>query len=172
MKIAVTDTMPAENSEIPSQIYRVRIIGTSLKSSSSGNPMTTLIGEIIEPDKVEIDGQLRNVAGRQFQLYLMHVPDKAWGQGTVLQFCGRLGLDVGEFYDTELHSEYFLGMEFDMPISCERDIKRFERKPGEKLGQPMLDGEGNEILVGYRLNGQVREVPVFCKPVRNDSIVF
>ncbi len=167
------------NAFIPKMRYRARVIGTKLGEASSGNPMTTLKCEIID-DKVEHDGKEYEVAGRQFPLFLMHVQNESWGQAKVEEFCRRLDIDIQEeddgmggtalLYDDSLHNEYFKGMEFDIILHAEENVKREEKRPGEKLGRPILDGEGKEIKDGWRVVGDIGDVPQYCNPSRNETI--
>lgn len=166
--IAKSDTVVGNKCPIPTELYRGRVIGTKEGKSSGGHPMTTLTCEIIAPETVVIDDKEYKIAGRQFMLWLMHVPSEQWGQGKVFSFMDKLGLDCGEDYDTTKHKEYFLGMEFDIILSSEEDIKRMAPKPGQKLGDPIRDGEGNPISLGYRITTDLDNVPVHCRPTRTE----
>lgn len=164
------DVVQGGNFELPRNRYRVRIVGTSFGKSSGGHDMTTLKCEIIEPEFIMVDGKEAPIAGRKFSAWLMHVPDEPWGQSRVFEFCDKLGVDVGDDYDTGLHKEYFHGMEFDWILSSKEDIKRQERKPGQKVGDPILDGEGKEISNGWSVTAQLDDVPAKCNPVKNPDI--
>lgn len=171
-KYSKSDSVQGGKCQVPKQLYRARVTGTKFGKSGKGHDMTTLTCEIIDPEAIELNGETLRIAGRQFNLWLLHVPNETWGQARVFDFMERLGIDHGGEYDTDLHKEYFLGMEFDIVLDSEEDVKRYEKQPGEKEGKPILDGEGNPISDGYRILAQVDSVPTKCRPVKNDSIAF
>jgi hypothetical protein len=167
------------NSWIPKLRYRARCIGTKNGKSGGGHNMTTLSCEVID-DTVEQDGTSYEVAGREFKLFLMHVQKESWGQARVEEVCKRLGVELeteddgmgGEavVYDDELHKEYFHGREFDIILHSEERIKRKEKKPGQKVGDPILDGEGNEIKDGWMIQADLLDIPEHCNPTLNEEI--
>lgn len=141
--------------------------------------MTTLTTEIID-DTITLDEKEYVVAGRQARLFLMHVQKESWGQARVEVFCRKLALPIEEsddgiggtemLYDDEKHELYFKGMEFDIVLHPEEQVKRMDKKAGEKEGKPILDGEGNEIKDGWRLVGGIDDVPSHCAPNRNMTV--
>lgn len=165
---------------LPRGRYRARVIGTKKgKSSKDDHVMTTLTCEIIED--ATVNGEELQCAGRQFTMFLHHVANETWGQSQVFKLCKRLGIKLpteddgmgGEtpLYDDDLHKEYFHGMEFDIILSSSEDVKRYEPEQGEKLGKPILDGEGNPISGGFRINlPNINDVPEHCNPVKNEEI--
>ncbi len=166
---------------IPTQTYRVRCIGTKLSKSSSNFPMTTLDCEIIEPETLTLSGTEVTVAGRTFQLYLIHNPGKVgWAsQDQVFEFCEKIAADLPvnpetsrPRYKTEDHRAYYLGREFDIVLQSEEQIKRLPPKPGQKFGQgdPVLDGEGKPISLGYRITANPDDVPANCHPGVNEQV--
>jgi len=175
MKISKTDTiMGGGKFELPKGCYRARVTGTSFGKSNSGNPMTTLNAEIVEPESITIDGADQRIAGMSFKLYLVHVPSLVGkqtesSQSQVFRFMDKLKVEYdGEEYDTDAHAEYFLGMEFDIILSSEEAIKRLpaDKSKGEKIGAPILDGEGKEISDGWRINANISDVLENCRPSR------
>lgn len=163
-----SDVVQGGKCQIPKDRYRVRVIGEKFGKSSSDADMTTLTVEIIEPEEVLIDNQVFKIAGRQAQMWLMHVPGETWGQSRVFEFMDKLGLDYGTHYDPKLIKEYFHGVEFDIVLSSEEDIQRYPKQQGEKMGKPILDGEGNPITNGYRILANLDAVPDKCRPTRVD----
>jgi len=164
---------------IPEGLYRARCIGTKFTPrNGSGQRMTTLDCEIIEPETLEINGKEVTVAGRKFPIYLIHNPEKTgWAsQEQVMNFCKKLNIDLGSdengepVYDDDLHKEYFHGMEFDIVLKAEEQIKRYQKKPGEKVGAPILDGEGKEISSGWQITTNPDDVLDNCKPTKNEEI--
>lgn len=161
---------------IPEQMYRARCIGVKHGKNSKGNQMTTMSNEIIEPETVEISGKQSTVAGRQFQLFLVHNFDKADGFGSqseVIEFHQKLGvpftqMEEGYTYRTELVEQYYKGMEFDIILRAKEDVKRYQTGPDK--GQPILDGEGKEISGGMRIQANLNDVPPNCHPVRNKEV--
>lgn len=94
----------------------------------------------------------------------MHVPGEDWGQAKVFTFMDKLGIDYGDGYDTDLHEAYFKGMEFDIVLDSEEDVMRKPKQPGQKEGDPILDGEGNQITNGWIIRGDIANVPDKCRP--------
>lgn len=190
MEIAQNDTVLASTFAIPTGSYRVRVINTKLGKSNAGNPMTTLGCEIISPEVVEVDGEEKSVAGRPFNLYLVHIPSlvgaqRVSSQGQVFEFMDRLNLKSmmkdgdtsNPKYVTEHHKEYFLGMMFDIILRAKTNIKRKkltdeDKAAGKKSGDPILDGEGKEIIDGYNIEANISDVPIYCNPERDDSIAY
>ncbi len=174
MKINKSDAIIGGNSEIPAGIYRVRVTKTDKRYNEKWScDMTELKCEIIEPEVVmDPNGREISVAGRQFSYWLMHTTSQTWGQAVVNDFCTRLDVAQEEEYDTDLHKEYFLGMEFDAILSSEEDFKRKPKQPGQKVGDFLLDGEGKKISNGFRVNANLSDVLPNCRPSRNESIAF
>lgn len=172
--------------KIPTQSYRVRVVGTEFGTSNSGNPKTTLKCEIIEPEAVDINGEQVRVAGLKFPMWLTHVPhlvgdQRTSSQAQVFELMDKLGIselmDVdenGEYkYDTDQHKEYFLGCEFDIVLTSVERIKRAritpeEKAKGVKLGKAILDGEGKEIKDGYQIQASISDVLADCRPSRTE----
>jgi hypothetical protein len=168
------------NAFLPKRLYRVRCISTKFGKSSGGHPMTTLSLEIMD-ESIEVDGKVMDIAGRQASMCLMHVPNETWGQARVYPLCKKLGIDLPSVddsmggstleYDTDLHKEYFHGMEFDCVLSSAEDVARMEKQPGQKVGDPIKDGEGNIITRGWRINlVSPDDVPDYCNPEKNQEI--
>ena len=165
-KIAKSDVVVGGKCPLPKNLYRARIIGTKYGKSAKGYDMTTLTCEVISPESVNVDGNDYRIAGRQFNLWLMHVPGETWGQAQVFDFMDKLGIVYGDEYDTERHEEYFKGVEFDIILDSQEEVKRMAPKAGQKQGDPILDGEGNKISDGYRILANLSDVPSQCRPTR------
>lgn len=180
MKINKQDVVLGGKIQLPKQVYRICIVNTEGGKSSSGNPMTTLKCEIIEPETLIIDGTDYRIAGKGFNLYLVHVPGLVGkqtqsSQSQVIEFCTKLGLnpyDEEGNYNTELHKEFFLGRIFDIVLSSEEDFKRYNKQPGEKVGQIMKDQEGNPLSNGYVIRANVSDVLEHCRPERRMDLPF
>lgn len=173
MKISNADVVEGGKSAI-NGLVRARVIDTKAKANDKGYQMTELQCEIIEPETMidpASDKEI-TIAGRRFSIWLLHNPAESWGQARVLEFCKKLNIDVGDTYDTDLHREMFFGMEFDINLTSEEDFKRFPKKPGQKVGDIMKDGQGNNISNGWRINANVDAVPELCNPVKNDNIPY
>lgn len=172
MQIPIEGTPQNRGGYIPEQVYRVRCVDTKFSASNnSGRPMTTLSCEIIEPETVEVEGTPTTVAGRPFSLFLIHNTEKSgWGtQGEVLEFCAKLGIEFAEgFYDTDEHETYFKGMEFDIILRAKEEVKRYTA--GTMRGEPLLDGEGNQIKSEMRINARPSDLLENCHPWRNEAI--
>lgn len=179
MKIKSSEMATNAGGWIPEMLYRVRCIGTAFtKENSSKQPMTTLKCEIIDPEKTTVDGKEVVLAGRPFQMFLIHnVSRTGWAsQEQVMEFCKKLGIETGvddrgePEYDTDLHKEYYHGMEWDMVLSCEEQIRRHPRQPGEKEGKPILDGEGKEISMGFQVRANPSDVPENPRATKNADV--
>lgn len=179
MKISSANIRTNAGGFIPEGLYRARCVSSKFTpKNSSGQPMTTLDCEIIEPESLDINGKTVIVAGRKFNLYLIHnVERTGWAsQEQVMRFCSKLNVDLGTDdagepeYDTDLHKEYFHGMEFDIVLKAEEDVKRYAPEPGQRVGKPILDGEGKEISNGWRITANPDDVPDNCKAARNEEI--
>lgn len=170
MLIDNTQIIRGGKSFLPTALYRAQVVDASYGLSSSGNPMTTLSLEIIEPEKIEHEGKEYMVAGRSFKMFLVHTTSLTGrqtesSQAGVVDFMTKLGLE-DENYDTDKVKEYFLGQQFDIILNSVEDVKRFAKQPGEKVGKPILDGEGKEITNGWNINAQLSDVPANCRPSR------
>ena len=188
MKIAKTDIIQSENVYIPQGTYRVRCVKADfVKENSKKNPMTTLSLEIIEPEKIMVDGSEFSIAGRTFKMFLIHVVEVTKGrnespQAEVYRFMDKLGLTSAmetdennqPVWDSDHTNDYFLGMEFDIALESQENIKRFraDKAAGEKVGKPMLDGEGKEIKEGWQITAFPNQVLPHCNPVRNERVAF
>lgn len=174
MKIPTGQIPQTGSVKLQPQLGRLRIIGTKFEASNSkGNPMTTLTCEVIEPEEVAVDGKLVKVAGEKATIWLIHNPEKDWGgQGMVETFCRKLNVDLDGSYDTELHKEYFKGMEFDIILSSRELIKRYPPKPGQSREEadPILDANGKVISSGWQIQANLSDVPDNCRPSRNEAV--
>jgi hypothetical protein len=173
MIINKADVVVAGRINLPLDTYRVQITKTESGKSAAGNPMTTLAAEIVSPEVKTVNGDEYKIAGMPFRLFLVHTVALVGkqiesSQAEVLRFCTKLGLDIGDNYDTDLHKEYFLGQQFEMLLSSKEDVKRYPKNPGEKEGQPIKDSEGNTISNGFFINAQLRDVLDHCQPTRVD----
>jgi len=170
-----TDAVQGGRCEVPQQLYRVRCIGTKSGKSSSGNPMITIKNEIIDPESIDINGEPFRIAGRQFMMFLMLTGDLLPGQmqsglSQTFEFLEKLGISHGGELDDSLHRELFLGQEWDMVLSSYEDVKRLAPKPGQKVGDPILDGEGNKISAGWFIKANLSDVPAHCRPSKNEQV--
>ncbi len=186
MRISKTDVAQGNNSRVPQGNYRVCCTKAEfIKSNSKGNPMTDLLCEIIEPESVVVDGVEQNMAGRTFHIYLVHTVDIQKGQNQsqqsqVYDLMEKLKLtdmmekdDNGSpVWDSDHTEDYFKGIEFDIALDSSERVKRFapNRAAGEKVGKPMIDGEGNEIKEGWEIKAFSNQVLPHCNPTRNERI--
>jgi len=192
--ISRTDTVFANQVFIPTGTYRVCCTKAELGKSRKGNPMITLTSEIIEPETVEHNGKEIRITGQTFQLYLTLVPglvgkQKESNMAQVWKFCDKTGVtelmprdDNGEPVfeavdsqvpaDREKAQEYFLGLEWDMPLTSKERIKRARQTPEQKAqglpGEPILDGEGNPQKDGWEIEASINDVDYNCRPSRRD----
>lgn len=167
-KFNKADAVVGGRCQIPKDRYRARIINEKVGKSRSDYDMITLTGEIIAPEEIDLNGKVARIAGRQFQLFLMLVPGESWGLDQVCTFMDKLAIDYGGEVDTGLTKEYFHGVEFDIVLDSEEDIQRKPAQPGQKEGDPILDGEGNPITNGWRIIANLNAVPEKCAPSRSE----
>ena len=167
MQISRTDAVMSGNCKTPKGLYRIRCIQVSFteKNKSSGNPMTDLTCEIVKPEEV-IEGDVTyKVAGQRLHVRLIHKPDSAEAN---FQFMDKLKIDHQNNYDSRLADAYFRGTEFDIALSSTEQIKRYDPVAGEKVGKPILDGEGQEITNGWQIQAWPSDVPLNCNPNKVD----
>ena len=178
MKINKSETTTNEGGYIPEGTYRIRVTDTKadMRTAQNKPPMTTLSFEIIEPETVQINGSDVVIAGRKGSIFLIHNVKKAgWkSQEEVFAFCEKLGIELpiadnGEpDYEIDDHVKYFKGLEFDLPLSCRQQVKTYATGPNK--GQPMLDGAGKEIDLGYQIQANASDLSENCNPSRNEII--
>lgn len=172
-----------EGGYLPEQTYRVRVIDTKfdMRSSQKKAPMTTLSFEILEPETGVVNGKTISFAGRKGNIFLIHDVKKAgWAsQSQVMEFAEKLGIDLvnpdtgKKVYDTDKHSEYYKGKEFDIPLGCREQKKVYSMDnaaTGVKRGDPILDAEGAEINLGFQIQANPSDVPENCRPTTNELI--
>lgn len=159
--------------QVPMGLYRVRCIGTNNTKSSSENAhdMMVLECEIIDPPTVDLNGRPAEVAGRKFTMWLHMPATKNWGLEKTCQFMDKLKIEYDpNNVDPKNHKEYFHAMEWDMVLDSEEDVLRKPKQPGQKVGDPVLDGQGNPISRGWRVKADSSMVPDYCNPIRNPNI--
>ena len=164
------ENIAEQGAEVPVGLYRARVLSTSVKKMTKRPEcdMTTLKCEIISPETVQNAGKTVTSAGRQFYLRLMHVPGESWGNGAAQTFLDKLQIPCDEGYDTDKGDELLKGMEFDIVLESEEQIKRYPREEGEKEGKPILDSAGNPVKNGWQIKAELSNVPAYCNPVKTD----
>lgn len=159
----MTDTVMSGKCKTPTGLYRVRCLDASFteKNKSSGNPMVTLDCEIVAPEEVEHEGVTYRVAGQKFNIRLLCSPEKI---GQVREFMDKLQVDHGGEFNSDEVKIYFRGCEWDMALSSTEQVKKYEPKPGQSVGDPILDGEGKPITNGWQIQAWPSDVPLNCRP--------
>lgn len=176
MLINRNDVVRSGGVELPYITYRVRIIGAVFNpKNSKGLPQVELKAEIVFPEKLEIKGAMYNIAGEQFTLYAglsqVVVKKKSPWEITV-EFMDKLGVETPEQFNTDHVKEYFVGWEFDMPLSSEltevrRRVTDEERAQGI-TGETLKDAEGNPVMGRYQIKAALFDVLPNCNPRKTE----
>ena len=154
-----SDAIQSGNVQLPYNRYTLRIKDANYGlSKSSGNPMFTLDCEIVSPQTVELaDGKVGAIDGIRITHYLS-ITEKS--MANYLETCKRLGvpdqLPDGDFdaASLQLDKTPFVGVQFDAICSSQERELRQRPKPGQRVGDPIVDSEGKPIKSGwdYRIN--------------------
>lgn len=139
------------NVRVPRDLYQLRCIDAKFGiSKSSENPMITLTWEIVGPDSITVDGMKADVRGKQLTQYLVLTAKNA---GNVFELHEKLGLPAETLDDQNPDTEVYKNLVVDAILSSEDVISRKEPTPEQRAsrqqGDPILDGEGKQI-VSYR----------------------
>jgi hypothetical protein len=148
--------------------YVVRCVNASFGPSTKGNPMITLEWEVVgKPEQdgtvsptIERNGQKWQVAGlRVSKTYLTLTPKNA---ERVIEFYEKfLGIQDPVVDETNPDMTPFkTGFMIEAIISSEESVQRYEateeeRAAGKYYGEPILDGEGNQIKTQYLTLGMM-----------------
>lgn len=139
----------------PKNRYTIRCIEESFAPSKAGNPMITREFEIVSPEEVEVGDRKYNVAGQTIPQYRTTringddtKSDKCWSS-----FRDELlvtGFDPEAEVDDENPPLEFKGKSFSAILYGKEDTARQsptleQRAKGIKIGDPILDADGNEI---------------------------
>ena len=151
----------AFNAPFPKNRYVLRgIKSTTGISKSSGNPMATIEVEIVcngsGNDIVEFEGQKVNVAGRKFVYYLVYTEENAQN---VFDFFNKLNQPIEEFDpQNPPNTDFIKGLTFDAILSTQPNIPRHPPGPGKKVGDPIKDANGKDIVNGYSVSNQLSDI--------------
>lgn len=159
--------------QIPTNRYRVRCLGAKASKINDAPEFEKfeLAMEIIDPEVIVIDDQEQVIAGRDFTMYVSLNPNKPrGGLADAFVMLRRLGIDTDGGIDSKKAEAYFKGMEFDAILSSQEEFKRLPRQPGQKVGDFILDGFGNKISNGWKINCFPSDVLENGNPVRNEQI--
>jgi hypothetical protein len=167
-KYGKTDYILGGFCAIPRNRYTVRILKAEKNiAKTSGNPKAQLTCEIIAPEHVEINGETYAIAGRQFVIHQTLVPNEPWGVGQLIKGLQKAGFDFKKFNEEEeLDDDKLVVLEkfcFDILLSSEenkqtRPPTEEEKAEGKNELQPILDGEGKEIKLGWNIRANLQEV--------------
>lgn len=146
--VKTADVVQSGNVQIPRNRYSLRVKeAIAGKSKSSGNDMITLNCEIYSPAIIEYDNGKFAIDGVRVTHYLT-LTDTAIGR--YLDFCKRVNIPVPAELDTEnMDVTPFQGLKFDAILdSQERELKQ-KPKPGQRIGDPIVDDNGQPIKSGW-----------------------
>ena len=127
--------------------------------------MTDLLCEVVSPEQVEHEDVTYNLAGQKFHLRIVH---KADAIETTFQFMDKLGIEHNNEYDTKKINDYFRGVGFDIVLTSQEQVARYDATGDEKVVKPILDGEGAEISNGWQIQAWANEVPLNANPDKVD----
>lgn len=135
--------------------YIIRCINQEFAPNKKGNPMITLKWEVVgfqNPDgtlseNVERNGQTYTISGMNLTSYHTITPGGALSM--FFEFQEKLGLNSESVDETNPTMEY-VGICAHSILSSEESMQRKapseEQKAQGKLGDPILDDEGNKIV--------------------------
>lgn len=135
--------------------YVIRCINQEFAPSKKGKPMITLKWEVVgyqEPDgsiteNVERNGQTYTISGMQLTSY--HVIEPGGALSMFFEFQGKMGLNSESVDETNPTMEY-VGIAAHAILSSEESMQRKaateEQKAAGKLGDPILDENGEKII--------------------------
>jgi hypothetical protein len=133
------------NVKIPRKCYKFRVLPDTRfgLSKSSGNPMITLVAEVIEPDVVEdkASGTSIKVGGKHAVDYLV-LTDK--GAKKVKAACGALGVELPD--DESPDVESWFGLTFDAYAGTTA-----EDRMDETTGEPAVNPNTGEKSIIHTL---------------------
>lgn len=151
--------------QLPRNRYAIRFIEQKFAPASSGNPMITLVAEIVSPETIKspFTGETLEIAGSKCKPVWMVTgikdpenPGKFLTKDTqeavdrVADFRIRCGLPVPEEgIDYENPPLDFKGVVVDAILDSEEFVQRAtptpEQKAAGKPGDPILDNDGKEM---------------------------
>lgn len=149
------------NCQIPKDVYTVRVMDCSKSKSSKGNDMAVTKIEIVSPEEIELLGKRYSIAGRQHTIYNVLNSEESWGTGRFIDGLTKAGFDFDKFgADGDLDDSNLKavnGFCFCMLLSSAEDIARHEPTPEQvakkEPGSPILNEDGKQISMGWRING-------------------
>lgn len=147
-----------DSTNIPSDVYTLRITDCKVGNSKKGNLMVITSAEIVAPDTITVrtgdKEQIVPIAGRRVDTwYNILDPTVPHGLGRLITGLKRAGL-----YDVILNSEkkvdtdnisLLVGKMLKAHVTC--SPKYLEKEDENGLTVPVLDDGGNPIRIGQRL---------------------
>jgi hypothetical protein len=137
--------------------------------------MAVIQCEIIAPESIQVGNDNVTIAGRTLTIYNVLDPASGWGVDRLWGALERSNFDFnkfeadGDFDDAKL--SVLAGHTMDMILSSEpqyarKPVTQDEREKGIREGQIIKDAEGRDILLGYRVVGDLATVgPASVTPV-------
>lgn len=148
--------------QFPKQRYTLACIEEEFKvSENSGNPMLIRTYEIVLPETVQIGDKIVNVAGQkvtQYRVVKVKAEDDSWNQkksDTAWQNFREELANVGVPLEDEMDDEnppcLMKGKTVDAILRANKQVALAdptpeERAQGKKVGQPIKDGMGQDIV--------------------------
>tara|TARA_R110000868_G_scaffold3147_1_gene20904 strand:+ start:7857 stop:8342 length:486 start_codon:yes stop_codon:yes gene_type:complete len=148
MIVKTADVVQSGNVQITRNRYSLRVKeAVAGKSKSSGNDMITLNCEIYAPAVLETDAGKFSIDGVRLTHYLT-LSEAALPR--FLDFCKRVNIPVPAELDTEnVDVTPFQGLKFDAILDSKERELRQRPAPGQKVGDPIVDDNGNPIKSGW-----------------------
>jgi len=169
--VSLDDQVVSGDVQLPYDRYRLKVREATFgPSKSSGNPMTTLICEIIAPETIEsADGKTFAVAGKEVRYYLPYTDSMLGRCAEMLRKLEVLDKDFSyldsegneqiahinsQQFDTDnVPTAPFKNLSFDAILWSQEKVKRRMPSPEQRakgqLGDPLLDENGKEIKLGW-----------------------
>lgn len=146
--IKKSDIIKSGNVQIPANRYGLRVKEAVFgPSKSSGASMITLNCEIFRPAILETDEGKFNIDGTRVTHYISF-SEKAIGRS--IETLEKLGITIPEEFDTDNFDVTPLqGLKFNARLDSEPRTARQKPKPGQKVGDPILDDNGAPIISGW-----------------------
>ena len=155
------DNALGSRSPLPTDTYTVRCIKVEGKFNDKWScEQTNTTWEIVAPESIEVDGKTERIAGRKFPVCFMHTQAEEWGQGRIVAFGDRLGLDESTVDDIDEFRAWLKDKpSLEWMLSSEEDVKRYPKNHAnrELAGKEMLTASGQKISNGYRVKADIND---------------
>lgn len=141
-----SDAVASGNISLPRNRYTLRVLEANFKPSSKGNPMVELQCEVLHQNKETIiedmNGQKIDISGTRVRYYIVFSPGSL---SIAFDALTKFGYAEPTIDTDNFDCKWLVGKVFDAILQSRQEPQRQQGKGG-KLGEPILDGEGKQIL--------------------------